>query len=86
MAEVNISGFEIADAFVISALIVVLDEGLDGPLEFTRQVVVLEQDPVLHCLMLAFDLPLRLRVVRCATNMIHAQVMKPCRQVVGDVG
>ena len=42
--EVHIGRSEVAQAFVIAPVIVVLDEAADVSFEVARQVVVLEQD------------------------------------------
>jgi hypothetical protein len=46
-----------------SAMIVMVDEGRDLPLEFAGQVIVLQQDAVLKSLMPAFDFALCLRMI-----------------------
>ena len=58
--KVDVGGSEIADAFVVAAMVVVLDERRDFPLEITRQEVVFQQDAVLQRLVPAFDLSLGL--------------------------
>ena len=56
--KVDVGGSEIADAFVVAAMVVVLDERRDFPLEITRQEVVFQLDAVLQRLVPAFDLSL----------------------------
>ena len=34
----------------------------------------------------ALDLALGLRVLRCAPNVIHTVVLKPCSQIAGEIG
>ena len=46
--EVDVGGRQVVDALVITQVIVVSDEGLDVGFEVARQVIVLEQDAVLH--------------------------------------
>jgi len=58
--EVDVGGCQIAEAFVISAMVVVLDKGGYGRLKLTLQIVVFEQDAVLESLVPALDLALRL--------------------------
>ena len=48
---------EIAEALVISAMIVVLDEGRDLGSKVSPDEVVFEQNAVLECLVPTFDLP-----------------------------
>jgi len=45
---IDVGGRQIAEAFVVSAVVVVIDEVADLCFEVARQEVVLEQDPVLH--------------------------------------
>ena len=71
---------------MVASMVVVFDEGFDGLLECTGQVVVFEQNPVLHGLVPALDLALGLGMVRRTANVIHALAIKPPGQVVGDVG
>jgi hypothetical protein len=47
-AEVGVSGRHVAQAFVVTSVIVVFDEGLDLGLEVAGQEVVFQQDAVLH--------------------------------------
>jgi hypothetical protein len=54
--EVDVGGRQVADALMIAQVIVIGDEGLDLGFEIARQVIVLEQDPVLERLMPALDL------------------------------
>ena len=56
--EVDIGWCEIADALMVAAMVVMIDEGRDLPLEIARQEVVFEQDAVLQRLMPALDLAL----------------------------
>jgi hypothetical protein len=65
-SEVDVGRCEIADALMISQVIIIGDEGLDLAFEIAWWVIVLEQDPVLECLMPALDLALGHRMVRCA--------------------
>ena len=64
--EVDISRRQIADALVVSEMVVVGDEVTNLLLEITGQVVVLEQDAVLERLVPALDLALRLGMQRRA--------------------
>ena len=75
--EVDIGRREVAQALVVAPMIVVLHEGADLGLQVSRQVVVLEQDPVFERLVPALDLALRLRVVGstpdCLTSALARQ-------------
>ena len=66
-------------------MVVVIDEGFDLGFEITGQEVVFQQDAVLQGLMPTLDLALGLRVIRCATRMLHALVLEPFRQFARDV-
>ena len=52
---------------MVSAVVVVLDEGVDGLLERARQVIVFQQDAILQGLVPSLDLALGLRVARART-------------------
>ena len=73
--EVDVGGGQIAEAFVIPAMIVMLDEGGDGRLKLTFQIVVFEQDAVLEGLVPALDLALRLGMVGSPAHVIHSVLM-----------
>ena len=66
--EVDIGWGHVVQALVVAGMVVVADEGRDLPLQLTRQMVVVEQDAVLERLVPAFDLALRLRMVRRAAD------------------
>ena len=62
-------------------MIVVIDEQLDLLFEITRQEVVFQQYAVLQGLMPTFDLALRLRMIRRATNVAHLIVLDPISKI-----
>lgn len=72
-SEVDIGGCEIADALVVSTVVVIIDEAGNLPLEIARQEVVFEQDAVLQRLVPALDLALSLRVKWRSADMAHAE-------------
>ena len=84
-AEVGVSGRYVAEALVVTLVVVVLDEGLDLGLEVTAQEVVFQQDAVLQGLVPAFDLALGLRMIGRTAHMLHAAVMEPHCQITRDV-
>jgi len=84
-AEVGVCGRHIAQAFVVSLVIVMLDERLDLGFEITGQEVVFQQDAVLQGLVPALDLALRLRVERRAANMAHVISLDVFRQLTRDI-
>ena len=85
-AEVGIGGCDVAEAIVVAAMVVMIDEGIDLVFEVTRQVIVLQQDAIFQRLVPALDLALGLRVMRGAADMGHAALLEPIRQIAGDVG
>ena len=70
---------------MISLMIVVVDEPLDLLFKITGEEVILQQYPVLQRLVPAFDLALRLRMIRRAANMAHLVVSEPISEVARDV-
>jgi hypothetical protein len=83
--EVDGGGRQVADALMISQMIIVGDEGFDLGFEIARQVVVLEQNAVLERLMPALDLALGHRMIGCATDVLHVLAIEPFRQVRREV-
>ena len=79
--KVDTGGREISQAFVITQMIVVLDERIDLGFEVAGQRVVFQQDPVLQGLVPSLDLALGLRMVGSATDMFHAPIIEPPGQV-----
>lgn len=57
-AGVDVGGGEIVQAFMVSSVIVVADEGVDLGLEVSWQELVFEQDAVFQCLVPTLDLEL----------------------------
>lgn len=62
-SEVDIGGCQVADAFVISAVVVEIDDGVNLAFKMTRQVIILQQDAVFQRLVPAPDFALGLRMV-----------------------
>ena len=84
--EVGVSGCDVADALVVTLVVVMIDEGADLVFEIAWQIIVLQQDAVLQGLMPTLDLALGLRVIGCATDVAHTLVLEPFGQVAGDIG
>lgn len=59
-AEVDVSRCDVAQALVVALVVVVIDEGPDPTFEIAGQVIVFQQNTVLHGLVPAFDFTLRL--------------------------
>ena len=83
--KVDVGGRQVAQALVVPVVVVVFDEGFDLGFEIAGQEVVLQQDAVLHRLMPAFDLALRLWVERRAADVVHTLVFEIIGQVARDV-
>ena len=60
--EVDVCRCDVVQALVVTLIVVILDERADLAFEITGEGLVLQQNPVLHGLMLAFDLALGLRM------------------------
>ena len=84
-SEVDVGGREIAQALVVSRMVVLRHEGGDPAFEIAGQVIVLKQDAVLERLMPALDLALGLRVIGGAADMVHLLAIQPLREILRDV-
>ncbi len=84
-SKIDVCRREVVQALVQTLMIVVFHEGDNLSLQFTRQIIVVQQDPVLQRLMSAFALPLCLRVIWGAANMLYFLVFQPFSQFGGDV-
>src|SRR4051795_9655144 len=82
-SEVDVGRGEIAEALMVAAMVVVLDEGRDLALEGAGQIVVLEQDAVLQGLVPSLDLALGLRMAGRAANMVDSLVVEPFGELAG---
>ena len=83
--EVDVGRGKVLQALVVSTMVIVIDEGVDLLPEIAGQVVVLQQDAVFQGLVPSLDLALSLRVIRCASDMIHLLIFQPVSQFAGDV-
>ena len=83
--EVDVGRGEIVEALVVSAMIVMFDEGRDLGFEVFLKEVVFEQDAVLERLVPAFDLALRLRMARRAMDLIDLVFFQPLTEIGGNV-
>jgi len=70
-AEVDVSGCYVVEALVVALVVVILDKSLNLAFEIAWQIVVFQQNTVLHGLMPTFDFALGLRVEGCTANMLH---------------
>ena len=64
-AVIDVGGCQVGQALVVAMVVVVIDEGADPAFQVAGQEVVLQVNPVLHCLVPALNLTLGLRMVRC---------------------
>jgi hypothetical protein len=46
--EIDVSRRQVVQALVVSSVVVVLNELADAVFELSRQIVVLQQDPIFH--------------------------------------
>ena len=84
-AEVDVGRCQIAETFVIAAVIIVGDEVVDLSFEVAWQIVMFEQDAVFERLVPALDLALGHGMVGRTTDMIHAALFEPFGQIAGDI-
>ena len=83
--EEHIGRCHIAEALVISGVVVGVHKGLDLGLQITGEIVVFQQHPVLQSLMPPFDLSLGLRVVGRTSDVFDAPVTEPFGQISCDI-
>jgi hypothetical protein len=81
-AEIDVGRGEVVPALVVAPVVIVIDECLDIGLKRARQVVIFQRDAVLHGLVPAFDLALRLRVGRRAADMLDAVLRQPLGKLI----
>ena len=69
---------------MIALVVVVLDEATDFQFQFTREVVVLEFDHVLHRPVVAFDLSLGHRMIRGSPGVAETSLLEIFLQLTRD--
>ena len=84
-AEVDIRWRKIAEALVISAVVLIVDKCADTSFQVSLKEVVFEQNPVFQGLVPALNLALRLRMAGCSVKLLHFPVLQPVHQILGDV-
>ena len=84
-SEVDVGGCDVVQALVVTLIVVIRDECADLAFEIARQIVVFQQNAVLHGLVLTFYFALSLWVERCATDMLHVLPLQPFSQIARDV-
>jgi hypothetical protein len=83
--EVDVGRGEIVEALVVSAMIVMLDEGGDLRFEVLLEEVVLQENAVLERLVPAFDLALRLRMAGSAVDLVDLVFLQPFAEIGSNV-
>lgn len=83
---VDVGWRQVGEALVVAVAVVVVDEGADLPSEIAGQVVVFQENTVLHGLMPALNLTLGLWMVRSTAHVLHALVVEIFGQIGSDVG
>lgn len=84
-SEVDVGGSEIVEALMVTAMIVMLDEGRNLGFKVLLEEVVFKQDAVLQRLVPAFKFPLRLRVAGSAVNLVDLVFLQPFAEIGCDV-
>ena len=74
-AKADVGRCQVLQAFVIAAVIVVIDEVRDLGFKIAGQVIVLKQNAILEGLVPALDLALCLRMARRAANVRYAAIL-----------
>ena len=79
-AEVDVRRRNVAQTFMVTLGVIILDEGSDLTFKITWQIIIFQQDAVFHSLMPAFDLALGLGMERRTAHMIHFLFFQPIGQ------
>src|ERR1700739_2401190 len=82
---VDVGGGEIADALVISTVVVVFDESRNLSFQIARQKVVFQQDAVFEGLMPALDFALGHRMIGRSAKVFDVAVVEPFREVARNI-
>jgi hypothetical protein len=85
-SEVDIGWCEIVQAFVVTAVIIVVDEAADFGLKLAWKIVVFQRDAVLQRLMPALDFALCLWMAECAADMRDFVIAELFCEIALDVG
>ena len=83
--EVDVRGSDVVQALVIAVIVVVIDKDTNLLLQVAWQVVVFQENTVLHGLVPSFDLTLSLRMEWSAANVFHFLLFHPFSQIGRDV-
>ncbi len=78
--EVDVGGCDVVQALGVALVVIVFDEGPDLTFKVASQVIVCQQNTVLHRLMPAFYFALGLRVGWRTADMLYALRLQPFGQ------
>src|SRR5436305_6489110 len=84
-SKVDVGRGEIVDTLVVSAMVVVVDEGRDLSFEVAGQEVVFQQDAVFESLVPALDLALGHWMIGGAAQVLDLAVVEPLGEIARDV-
>src|ERR1051326_7973567 len=84
-SKVGVGGGGIVDAFVVSAVVVVVDEGRDLSFEVAGQEVVFQQDAVFEGLVPALDIALGHWMIGRPGQMFDVASTEPVREIARDI-
>ena len=83
--EVDVGRGQIAETLVISAMIVMIDEGCDLGLKVLREVIIFQQNAVLERLVPALDPALGLGMARRTMQLFDGSLFEPIAKIGSDV-
>ena len=70
--EIDVSGCDVVNGLMIPMIVVIFDKLANLLFQITWQIIVFQENTVLHRLVPSFDLALRLRMVWSATCVLYA--------------
>ena len=79
--EEDVCWCDVVQALVVTLVVLVIDKGADLAFEIAGQIIVFQQNTVLHGLMPALDFALGLWMERSTTDMVHILPFQPFGQV-----
>ena len=83
-AEVGVGGRDVAEALVVVAVVIVIDESADLAFEVSEEVIVFPAGCGFQSLLPMLELALGLGMISGSTVMLHSVVSEPVRMVAGD--
>ncbi len=82
---ISIGGCHVAQALMVTSVVVMLDEGGDLLFEITGQIIVFKQDAVFQGLVPSLDLALGLWMARGSSYVLDVSAFEPFRQIASDI-